>query len=141
MYDEKLTRQSLPSEQYRILLGTALCVFNSNNSFVVENILRTDNSYSWYELMDKESGALKPIIEKTISKIAGLDIATRFSKIVNMRNRIVHSFQVTSPSGEQVLATKLKNSGNQFLVSEKYLIDFIKENEILSSMLHDYRGF
>lgn len=28
MYDTTLTRQSLPSERYRILLGTAISVFN-----------------------------------------------------------------------------------------------------------------
>ena len=36
------TRQALPPESYLILLGASLCVFNSNNAFVIENILRTD---------------------------------------------------------------------------------------------------
>ena len=36
---ENYTRQSLPSRKYRELLGSAVCVFNSNNSFVIENIL------------------------------------------------------------------------------------------------------
>lgn len=48
------SRQSLPSKQYRLLLGTALSVFSSNNGFIIENILNTDSSYSWYELIDKE---------------------------------------------------------------------------------------
>ena len=53
---ENYTRQSLPSKKYRELLGTAICVFNSNNSFVIENILREDESYTWDCLIDKESG-------------------------------------------------------------------------------------
>ncbi len=56
MYDTSLTRMSLPTERYRLLLGTALSVFSSNNSFVIENILHTDDSYSWFKLIDKESG-------------------------------------------------------------------------------------
>ena len=43
MYEE-YTRQSLPSKIYRELLGSAMCVFNSNNCFVIENILNTSGS-------------------------------------------------------------------------------------------------
>ena len=35
---EPYTRQSLPSKEYRELLGSALCVFSSNNGFIIENI-------------------------------------------------------------------------------------------------------
>lgn len=31
---EPYTRQSLPSKEYRELLGSALCVFSSNNGFI-----------------------------------------------------------------------------------------------------------
>ena len=41
MYED-YTRQSLPSKEYRELLGSALCVFNSKNAFIIENILRED---------------------------------------------------------------------------------------------------
>ena len=41
---ERYTRQSLPSKNYRELIGTALCVFNSNNGFIIENILRVDTN-------------------------------------------------------------------------------------------------
>jgi len=34
---ESYTRQALPSKNYRELIGTAICVFNSNNSFVIED--------------------------------------------------------------------------------------------------------
>ena len=49
MYED-YTRQSLPSKEYRELLGSALCVFNSNNAFIIENILREDGgaNYNWY---------------------------------------------------------------------------------------------
>ena len=78
MYDTSLTKQSLPSERYRLLLGTALCVFSSNNAFIIENIIRTDNSYSWHDLIDQESGRLRTYIEKTITEKAGPEIADMF---------------------------------------------------------------
>jgi hypothetical protein len=43
---ENYTRQALPSKKYRELLGSALCVFNANNAFVIENILRSDDNHS-----------------------------------------------------------------------------------------------
>jgi len=141
MYDTSLTKQSLPSERYRLLLGTALCVFSSNNAFIIENIIRTDNSYSWHDLIDQESGRLRTYIEKTITEKAGPEIADMFKCIVNTRNRIIHGFRITSQSGEQVLATKVKNSGEQFEITEEYLLKFIKDNDTLSAMLHKYRGY
>lgn len=39
---ENYTRQSLPAKEYLELLGSAICVFNSNNSFIIENVLRED---------------------------------------------------------------------------------------------------
>ena len=56
---EPYTRQSLPSKEYRELLGSALCVFSSNNGFIIENIIHTSNAYDWYNLIDLESGKLK----------------------------------------------------------------------------------
>ena len=57
---ESYTRQSLPTKRYRELLGSAICVFNSNNAFIVENILKCDDldKYDWYHLIDLESGRL-----------------------------------------------------------------------------------
>lgn len=62
---EKYTRQALPSKEYRELLGSAICVFNSNNAFIIENILREDtsNKYNWWDLIDKTSGQLRSPIE------------------------------------------------------------------------------
>ena len=141
MYDTTLTRQSLPSEHYRLLLGTALSVFSSNNGFVIENILHTDDYYSWHDLIDMESGRLKPFIAKTITAKSGEDIGEKFAELVKKRNRIIHGFRVTSPDDEQVMATKVKRTGEQFYITEKYLTDFIRENERLSDMLYEYRGY
>lgn len=140
---ENYTRQSLPTKEYRELLGSALCVFSSNNGFIIENIIKTNNSFNWYELIDKESGLLKKIISDTISnKCGNTKIEDLFLEIVNMRNRIIHGFRITSKSGEQVLATKTrKKDGNiQFEITDEYLMDFIKKNEKLSDLLHQYRG-
>lgn len=139
---KQCTKQSLPPPGYRELLGTAICAFNSNNVFVVENILRTDNTTNnWYDLVDLTSGVLRRKINDTISKRAGNDIAELFSELVEMRNRIIHSFQITAENGEQMLATKTrKEDGNrQFRITEDYLMDFIHKNEILSDKLYEYR--
>ena len=143
---EAYTRQALPEQHYRELLGTALCVFNSNNAFVIENILRNDpsNSFSWYDLMDLESGRLKSSIQATISSKCGDSIENLFSELVFKRNRIIHSFQITEKgTGNQILSTKEKqqNGGRQFVITEGFLMDFIKDNERLCDMLHAFRGF
>ena len=138
---ENYTRQSLPSKEYRELLGSAICVFNSNNSFIIENILRYDstNTYSWHQLIDLESGKLFKLIKETITKNSNTQIAMLFEDIIAKRNRIIHSFQITY-QGNQILATKDKNN-NQFIITSKYLLDFISQNEELSTKLHTFRGF
>ena len=122
---ENYTRQSLPSKEYRELLGSAICVFNSNNSFIIENILRYDstNTYSWHQLIDLESGKLFKLIKETITKNSNTQIAMLFEDIIAKRNRIIHSFQITY-QGNQILATKDKNN-NQFIITyEKLLCNF-----------------
>lgn len=143
MYEE-LTSQSLPSSEYRELLGTALCVFLSNNVFIIENIINVNNAYNWFELVDKESGQLKSTIRATITQKSGnTDIADLFSDIVEMRNRIIHGYRITSDQDEQVLATKTRNNNgnNQFEITKDYLIEFIKKNDKLSNLLHTFRGW
>lgn len=136
MYDTTLTRQSLPSERYRVLLGTAISVFSSNNGFIIENVLRIDDSASWYALIDKTSGAVKNYVDGKLPD----PIVQLFGDLVDMRNRIIHGFRITNVNGEQTIATKEK-SGQQFEITEAYLVDFIRKNEELSSMLHKYRGY
>lgn len=147
MYEE-YTHQSVPSKKYRELIGTAVCVFNSNNGFIIENILRHDNdkTYNWFELTDRTSGRLSKPIKETITKASNDSIANLFDELVEMRNRIIHSFRITGPEGihhdgdDQILATKHKN-GKQEIITEEYIMDFITKNDELSSKLHDLRGY
>lgn len=143
---ENYTRQSLPERKYRELLGSAICVFNSNNSFIIENILNDTNlEATWYELVDKESGQLKSYLDKRIQNEGqlGEKIYLLFSELVDMRNRIIHSFQITAKDGRQILATKTRiNDGNkQFIITEDYLYNFIAKNEALSILLYELRGY
>ena len=150
---ENYTRQSLPDRWYRELLGSALCVFAQNNSFIIKIIIKIQEERKtlgekvkkeecdWYILTDSVSGKLKPIIQKIISYEYGDDIEKLFSELIDMRNRIVHSFQITNEQGKQVLATKEKDGDRQFEITEEYLNNFIKLNETLSQKLHDLRGY
>lgn len=139
MYEE-YSRQALPSKKYRELLGSAICVFNSNNQFIIENILRVDNSnYNWHELIDKTSGKLSKPVKETITEKSGTRISCLFSELICKRNRIVHSFQITE-NNEQILRTK-DDKHKQYNITEEYLLEFIKENDTLSTMLHNLRGF
>lgn len=142
---ESYTRQSLPTKQYRELLGSAICVFNSNNAFIIENIFRCDdlNKYDWYHLIDLESGQLKGSVHEVITSKCGDKIETLFAKIIKMRNRIIHSYRITNASGEQVLATKerVKDGNRQFEITEEYLLSFIALNQELSDLLHNLRGY
>lgn len=136
------TRQALPNEKYLKLLGMALCAFNSNNAFIIENILHTaPEKYSWYTLMDKESGKLKPLVKKVITENSTPAIANLFHDLVHKRNRIIHSFPITEDiTGEQILQTKDKfMNNNQYPITIQYLKDFLKDNEELSDLLNEYR--
>ena len=137
---EPYSRQSLPEANYRALLGSAICVYNSNFAFIIENMLQDDPlRYSWGDLIDLEGGRLQQRIKQTNLSNRD-DICSLFRSICLKRNRIVHSFQITNAKGEQVLATRDKN-GIQFEITEEYLLNFITENERLSSLLHAYRGW
>lgn len=142
--NESITKQALPSEEYIKLLGIALCVFNSNNAFVIENILNNKgkHQYDWYNLIDTTSGSKKmeTAIKNTITENSDDKIANLFEELCDKRNRIIHGFQITS-NGEQILATKEKETNRQFIITEDYLIDFIKENDCLSTMLDEFRSF
>jgi len=144
---ENYTNQSLPTQEYRLLLGTCLCVFASNNGFIIENILESpEQKKDWYELTDMTSGLLIPDLKKrlkTENKKLSDEILDVFCDLVDKRNRIIHSFQITNYMDEQVLAAKTKiNEGNkQFEITEEYMLDFIRLNNRLSDLLHHLRGF
>ena len=144
MYEND-TKQALPEKYYRELLGTALCVFNSNNAFIIEIVLRLDISgkCDWYHLTDLESGKLRPSVHNVIATKCGREVEDLFVELVEQRNRIIHSYRITNSSNQQVLATKtLTNKGNkQFEITEDYLMEFIRLNDKLSSMLHSIRGY
>ena len=139
---ENYSRQSLPSKEYRELLGSAICVFNSNNQFIIENILRIDNKnqYNWYDLIEKTSGGLSKAIKETITKESGSDIARLFNELIQERNRIIHSFQITTKNNEQKLNTK-NNNNEQWTIEKEELLEFIKKNGKLSCKLHELRGY
>lgn len=112
------TKQSLPTKQYRELLGSAVFVFNSNK-------------YDWYHPIDLESGKLRGSIHEIITSKCSDKIENLFVKIIRQRNRIIHSYCITDTSGEQILATKekVKDGNKQYKITEKYLLQFIKFNQ------------
>ena len=136
---ETFTKQALPSKEYRELLGTAICVYNSNTSFLIENLRHKNNFLSWYELLDKQGNKLQIEIEKELNEIAP-DICEKYKKLTQKRNRIIHSFQITYKN-EQILSTKTYSPENiQFLINKDYLLSFIKESEVLSTMLYNLKN-
>ena len=114
-------------------------MLNPNNGFIVESVIHTDANQVWRDLVDKESGQLKPAISDTITRVAGDAIQKKFSDIVARRNRIIHGFRITSKAGEQILGTKDKKTQRQFEITEDYLREFIRDNDELSQMLDCYR--
>ena len=112
---------------------------------IIETILRCDdlNKYDWYHLVDLESGLLKGSVHETITARCGDEIERLFVRVINMRNRIIHSYQITNKAGEQALATKdpIRNGNRQFEITEEYLVEFIKLNEQLCDKLHTLRGY
>ena len=102
--DEDYTRQSLPSREYREKLGSALCVFNSNFGFIVENILNSspNDSDNWYDLINLPGSKLQKRMQHSdLSKRN--DIIELFASIVLKRNRIIHSFRITNKKENNLL--------------------------------------
>lgn len=46
-------------------------------------------------------------------------IEEKFMTIVQMRNRIIHGFRVSSLDNEKIIATKVKDTYEQFYITEK----------------------
>lgn len=131
---ETYTRQSLPSKEYRELIGTAICVYNSNTSFLIEILIYKNRLLSWHKLLDMQGNKLQKEIEKEFDEIDPT-ICHKYKSITQKRNRIIHSFQITY-KGEQILSTKTYFPENiQFHINKEYLRGFIKENEELCVML------
>ncbi len=89
---------------------------------------------------------LKKSIADTISRNTGnKDIEILFSEIVEMRNRIIHGFRITSEQGRANTCDKnSEKDGNiQFEITKEYLLDFIKKKKMKSSVIcfYKYRGY
>lgn len=139
MFDWEKVRIALPDEEYLRLLGAAICVFDSNCGLIIEGILKVNPDASWHELVDKTSGELKEDIRDNITRLAGDDIANYFSDLAWKRNRIAHGFRITSPKGEQILASKDKKTQIQIHITKDFLWEFICLNEELSELLEQFR--
>ena len=136
---ESYSSQVLPDKEYRALLGSALCVFNSNNQFIIEKVLKIDSSaHDWYELTDDTSGQLLSKVEKIIGDKSSSEISKLYHHLTLKRNRIVHSF-LSTVGNTQILRTKDKEH-NQFDITNKYLLEFISENNRLSTMLYNLKN-
>ncbi|PAT01052.1 hypothetical protein CI105_08535 [Candidatus Izimaplasma bacterium ZiA1] len=140
----RLTRISLPKEEYLLLLGISISIFSSNYSFLIENILRNDTQqlYNWHDLVDvNRMKKIYSAVQKTIPQEHVEEIIELLREIINLRNRIVHSFRITSSTNEQILATKNPDTQQQYEINEEFLKAFIDFNNQLSDRLHDLRGF
>lgn len=140
----KNNRISLPSDYYVYLVGVCVCVFNSNNGFLIENILRINKATNWYELVDQTSNKLLNKYSELLKKFPhGDEIVDLFENLVDMRNRILHSYRITSKTQEQILGTKtkIKDGNTQFEITQNYMEEFIEKNNSLSSKLYDLRNF
>lgn len=149
MYSQ-YSNQPVSDPEYMTLLGTALYVFNANNAFIIENMLNVSNHRDWWHLIDQESGNIDSMIQSRHYSSAfneHNEILSLFHDLVLRRNRIIHSFPVTSyeesddPDG-QILRTKEKveAGNNQFTIDKDFLLKFIKDNDKLSRLLNDLRN-
>lgn len=144
------SNQPVSDPEYMTLLGTALYVFNANNAFIIENMLNISDYRDWWHLIDQESGTIDSMIQgKHYSSVFNEhdEILRLFHDLVLRRNRIIHSFPITSykesddPDG-QILHTKEKiEAGNkQFTINKHFLLNFIKDNERLCQLLDNLRN-
>lgn len=136
---EKYTRQALPPREYREKLGTALCVFNSNFTFVVGNILNSslNDSTNWYDLINFTVGRLQKRMRSSALSERN-DIIELFDSIARKRNRIVHSFQNTNEKGEQFLATLEKEKSSPYLCITSLIfrtLSFIFHSQLFPKLL------
>ena len=138
------TEGILPKDDYTYLLGASLFVFERINAFVVQNLGYTDltEECDWYHLIDAGQRSYVDRIRKHIDSKLGTDIADRFDRLLDERNRIVHGFPVTN-SGEQVLDTKTKhddddpaNSDKQHIITREEMQQFIADCMDLETRLN-----
>ena len=141
------TEGILPKDDYTYLLGASLFVFEGINAFVVENLgyAGLTGEHDWYHLIDAGQRSYVCLIKKHIDRKLGTDIADRFDRLLDERNRIIHGF-VATYSGEQVLGTKTKhddddpvNSDKQHIITREEMQQFIADCMDLNIRLDDVR--
>ena len=133
---------SLPDEEYLTLLGEAVYVFNSNASFLVENLLHS-GAPDWHALVDKTSGRLQEAAKRWLVNEEDERILELFDELRNDRDRIVHSFPVTY-EWRQELRTKVKAKDEerlnyQYQIDRDLLCSFTDRNQELSDELYKCR--
>lgn len=81
-----------------------MCTLNSSNLFIIENILKIDSkNYNKLDLINKTFKNLLSVIDEIITSVTQNDkISIIFNELVNIRNKIVHSFQITDENGNQL---------------------------------------
>ena len=81
-----------------------MCTLNSSNLFIIENILKIDSkNYNKLDLSNKTFKNLLSVIDEIITSVTQNDkISIIFNELVNIRNKIVHSFQITDENGNQL---------------------------------------
>ena len=141
------TEGILPKDDYTYLLGASLFVFERINAFVVENLGHAGltGKHDWYHLIDAGQRSYVDLIGEHIDRKLGTDIADRFDRLIDERNRIVHGFAATY-SGEQVLGTKTKhcknnpaNGDKQHIITREEMQKFIADCMDLNIRLDDVR--
>lgn len=137
MHDYK--NKPLPSREYLQTLGKALYIFNNSNSYVIEMILHCEpDEYTWADLIDRNSGNLRYPIKQMIAKGVNGIIAEKFEELVEVRNRIAHSFQIRDKvTGKPILAARNHKTGRQTTLTMKYLEKFIEDNIAFAKMLDE----
>ena len=134
------SNELLPDKAYLTLLGKALYIFNNSNSYVIEKILHCEpDEYSWSELIDRNSGNLRYPIKQTLSKGTDNRIINKFEELIDVRNRIAHSYQIKDKAtGKPILAARNHKTGRQSILTTKYLENFIQKNYDFVKILDEF---
>lgn len=95
----------------------------------------------WIDLIELTAGWLLNYKDKIIT-ILGEEIYNLFSELVDKRNSIIHSIPTGEKVDNYVIPVYRNDSKHKYVrINKKYLIDFIKKNEKLSSLIHSFRGY
>lgn len=140
----KLTRQSTSDDEFLNLLGVCQWVFNSNCGFIIEMIDKEHHSNSdepWIRLIELTAGNLLNYKNK-IETILGAEIYSLFSELVNDRNYIIHSIPTGKKIDDYVIPIYRNDTKGKYVeISKDFMLNFIKRNEELCTLIHKCRGY